>query len=515
MAVTENPELAEYFRAAPGREIRKEQEYSDSSGRLFRMDRVIIDPGAITVIDYKTGRNKEALEKYRAQMRNYMKILGEVYPGKSIGGIIAFVDLGEVEQDTMSVLVIRPGQSLIEQVLARLEGRDNDYSSSLVVFPGKRPSHFLRKALASKVESGSIPPAVLSMDEFVDSVCEKFKTPRKIETIDAVALLYDIHRKSLKPLGGKGFMTPDSFFSLGLKIYRDLEELSIEAIHPRMVREVETLIADGLPEQTKARLQSLSYFYETFYGQVEALGYSSRSMRYQLAARRIDEAALDKYRNVIFAGFFALTQCEKTFFQKLLSCGNAVFIFQDGPGLRENLRDIGISYECDKNGTTRPDMHFYESPDTHGQVMALANILGTQLEAGAAPDEKTVIVLPSSETLFPLLHHGLSAISGNDCNISLGYPLHRTPVFGFLNNLMELVNSMDENRIYARDYLKFVLHPYTKNIYYRGKSETTRILFHSVEEEILRHKAKTFVTLAEIEENGTLFREVIKEAPRG
>ena len=45
MAVTENHEMAGYFRAVPGREIRKEQEYSDSAGRLFRMDRVIIDPG--------------------------------------------------------------------------------------------------------------------------------------------------------------------------------------------------------------------------------------------------------------------------------------------------------------------------------------------------------------------------------------------------------------------------------------------------------------------------------------
>ena len=413
----------------------------------------------------------------------------------------------------MSVQVIQPGQSLIDQVLAHIEGRDNDYSSSLVVFPGKRPSHFLRKALAGKIKSSTIPPDLLSMDEFVDSICEKFRMVRKIETIDAVALLYTIHRKSLKPLGGKGFMTPDSFFSLGLKIYRDLEELSIEAIHPRMVREVETLIADGLPEQTKARLQSLSYFYETFYGEVEALGYSSRSMRYQAAARLIDESGLERYRKVIIAGFFALTQCEQTFFKKLLSHSNAVFIFQDGPGLKEKLRGLGIVHECDKNATTGPDMYFYESPDTHGQVMALAKILGTQLEAGTTPDEKTVIVLPSSETLFPLLHHGLSAISENACNISLGYPLHRTPVFGFLNNLMELVASMDENRIYARDYLKFVLHPYTKNIYYRGKSETTRILFHSVEEEILRHKAKTFVTLAEIEDNGTLFKEVIRKLP--
>ena len=414
----------------------------------------------------------------------------------------------------MSVIVIPPGQSLIEQVLARLEGKGNDYSSSLVVFPGKRPSHFLRKALAAKIGSSFIPPTVFSMDEFVDSICEKFKTARKIETIDAVALLYDIHRKSPRPLGGKGFMTPDSFFSIGLKIYRDIEELSIEAIHPRMVSEVETLIADGLPEQTTARLQSLSLFYEKFYKKVESLGFSSRSMRYQIAASRIDESGLDRYGKVIIAGFFALTRCEKTLYQRLLSPGNAVFIFQDGPGLKEKLKDLGIVYESDKKGSAGPDVHFYESPDTHGQVMALGTILGTQIEAEAPPDEKTVIVLPSSATLFPLLHQGLSTIPENTYNVSLGYPLHRTPVFGFLNNLMELVNSMDEHRIYTRDYLKFVLHPYTKNIYYGGKSETTRILFHSVEEELLRHKAKTFVTLDEIEENGKLFKEVIQKLPK-
>jgi ATP-dependent exoDNAse (exonuclease V) beta subunit len=98
MALTRNHEMAGYFKEAPGREIRKEQEYADGSGRLFRMDRVIIDPDGLTVIDYKTGKNKEALEKYRAQVRNYMKILSEVYPGKAVSGIIAFVDLGEVEK---------------------------------------------------------------------------------------------------------------------------------------------------------------------------------------------------------------------------------------------------------------------------------------------------------------------------------------------------------------------------------------------------------------------------------
>ncbi len=96
--ILNNSEMARYFEDTPGREIRKEQEYSDGSGRLFRMDRVIIDPNSVTVIDYKTGRDKEALDKYKNQMKNYMNILEEVYSEKSVGGIIAFVDLGEVEK---------------------------------------------------------------------------------------------------------------------------------------------------------------------------------------------------------------------------------------------------------------------------------------------------------------------------------------------------------------------------------------------------------------------------------
>ncbi len=96
-AVT-NKEIERYFTAAPGRMIRKEQEYSDSYGRLFRMDRVVIDSDRVTVIDYKTGMDKNALDQYRAQLKNYMSILRDVYTGKPVKGVIAFVDLAEVER---------------------------------------------------------------------------------------------------------------------------------------------------------------------------------------------------------------------------------------------------------------------------------------------------------------------------------------------------------------------------------------------------------------------------------
>jgi len=94
----ENEEIREYFNEKPGREIRKEQDFSDAQGRLSRMDRIIIDRDRVTVIDYKTGRDGEAEEEHSNQMRNYMHILGEVFPGKKIEGILAYVDLKEIKR---------------------------------------------------------------------------------------------------------------------------------------------------------------------------------------------------------------------------------------------------------------------------------------------------------------------------------------------------------------------------------------------------------------------------------
>ena len=92
-----NEDTSQFFRESPGREIRREQEYADATGRLFRMDRVVVDTDRVTVIDFKTGEQKDA-EKYRAQIKTYMKILSEIYPEKTVRGIIAFVDLKQVEK---------------------------------------------------------------------------------------------------------------------------------------------------------------------------------------------------------------------------------------------------------------------------------------------------------------------------------------------------------------------------------------------------------------------------------
>ena len=83
------PEIVPFFSPLEGRKILNEQEFVSPDGRLFRMDRVVVDATNVMVIDFKTGDDKE---DYRDQIHGYINILQNFYPGRTIRGMLAFVD---------------------------------------------------------------------------------------------------------------------------------------------------------------------------------------------------------------------------------------------------------------------------------------------------------------------------------------------------------------------------------------------------------------------------------------
>ncbi len=413
----------------------------------------------------------------------------------------------------MNTIIINSQKNLINEIFLLLKNEGMDYSRNLLVFPGKRPSHFLLKSIADNVKCSFIPPKIFSMDEFIDYLYQKIRIDTKITTIDAVAILYDIHKKTPNPMGGHHFQSPDSFFPLGLKLYRDLEELYIENIKTSNIKLIDLTESFTIPEKTLERMQSLSFFYDNFYKSIFEQNLSTRSSRYREVSENTDNIDLSEYNRIIFSGFFALTNSEKNLFKNISKNEKTVFVFQEGTGLKEKLLELGI--KIDNMNYRHYDINFnlYSSPDSHGQVYCLGKIIKESFNNNSIENSPIAIVLPSSEILFPLIRQGLSFLNEENYNISLGYPLERTPIFGFLNNLMELINSMDENRVYVPDYLKFILHPYTKNIYFNGSPEITRIIFHTIEESLLEESNISFIELRELEENNNLLEEIYKRIP--
>jgi len=99
----EDSPLRDLFLEKAGRRALREFDFCDSTGAVFRMDRVVIDPAAVTVIDFKTGaeaatpRQAEWEQGDREQVAAYVRILKDIFPEKSVRGVLAYIDMNRWE----------------------------------------------------------------------------------------------------------------------------------------------------------------------------------------------------------------------------------------------------------------------------------------------------------------------------------------------------------------------------------------------------------------------------------
>jgi len=399
--------------------------------------------------------------------------------------------------------VLPPGQDSIKEIVGRLPANQKDFSRDLIVFPGKRPGHWLRKALAERVGASFIPPNIYSIDaliEFLHNTTLAVNKP-KLSSFDAVAVLFDIHRTLAQRLGRDAYNTLELFFPVGTKLVGELEEVMLADLSERRIREV----LGGVQFQ---KFHSFAAYYEAFYREVDMRGFVTRATMYRTVAERVKEVDWVAYRHIILAGFHTLTTTEKKIVAHLRDLENVTLLFQHGIGLQKELQTLGLHVEEEPVMPEMPELRFIKAPDIHGQVFALAAQLQEQRARETTVDQRTAVVLPSSEALLPTLHFALSLLPEESYNIALQYPLTRTPVYGFLNSLMDFVASAHNGRYSSAAYLKFILHPYTKNIRFGKQAEVTRMFFHAIEEHFVRHYAKALFSLDELENDHALFESV-------
>jgi len=87
--VLEDADCGKFFRAS-GAEVFVEKEVVDSRGNAKRIDRLIVFPAEAWVVDFKSSR--EGAEEHRAQIAEYVRIIRQVYPGRSVRGFLVYLD---------------------------------------------------------------------------------------------------------------------------------------------------------------------------------------------------------------------------------------------------------------------------------------------------------------------------------------------------------------------------------------------------------------------------------------
>ncbi|OGS12782.1 MAG: hypothetical protein A2234_04785 [Elusimicrobia bacterium RIFOXYA2_FULL_58_8] len=413
----------------------------------------------------------------------------------------------------MKVKIIGPEESLVaaagEILLA-----SKSLSANIVVFPGKRPAHFLRKYLAEKRGTALRAPMIVSMDAFVDLAAQELGIKgREASALDLVAVLYGRLKKELCGVIARepGELALDALLPWALKLTGDFEELKIELKNSVDLSGYDSILPEDLRSAAFIKkLESFSRLYGEFYQELAKENLLTRGVKYARVAESIGGFDAGKYENIIFAGFFALTSAEKAILKHLCAAGARVLL-EPGPGLEEQFSFLGLKApppgivplrQTSTAGFPAPDLHFYKAPDTHGEIFMLAQVLAGA--GGEAAAGGSVIVLPDPAALFPLIENVLPR--AGEYNVSMGYPLAATPVYALLDALGDLLEKKSEAGYFAPNYLKFVFHPYVKNIYLQGSAEPSRVIFQTVEE-YLSGRMNKYVTLAEIETNERLLAD--------
>lgn len=367
-----------------------------------------------------------------------------------------------------------------------------DRERTIVVFPGKRPALFLRKRLSELVGKAFIPPRIFSLEDFISYLYERgFGKAVFINSLDASWLIFTLSREMHRL---KDYPTFESFFFWGTRIYNMFEEFEKELIPSeefKKVKEYSELL--GVPEGIRAILGTFSELKSRFDEELEKRGFTTPGKILRKVAESIENLRAELPGQVYFVGFSALTRAEEKILRTLLK-GDVFLIRQGGDEWRffKNMDEWGFAVERVKMEEPEPEIHLWASPNLHGEAVALSKIL-----RNFAPEE-TVVVLPDPSILIPVLEEALTQY-GSEFNISMGYPLKRTPLYALIESIMYLIETKRYEKFYSRSYLKLMLHPYMKNIMVEKDPSRMRIAVHYVEEQLTRMN-RIFITLEEVED---------------
>ena len=390
--------------------------------------------------------------------------------------------------DYLETEYIRPGKNLGRLAL---------------VFGGKRPELFLKRALARKIKTAFIPPRFFTIDDFTGYVIGKKDVFRRGAELDQC---YEIFRLAaqLVPDILKDRGTFSQFLPWAREILHFIEQLDLEMVENNTLNNVKAHAQIGydVPESINRLLQGIVTLRRATHQNMLQKSEYSRGFQYLRAAHLIPETDFPEFDEIWFCNVFYLNRAEEAMIRNLLGREKARVIVQGDERRWPVLeRMAGAFRHPVREGDIVPAPAFalklYCGFDLHSQIGLVRELLKNIDEP-----EETVIVLPEADHVIPLLSEIAAYLK--DFNVSMGYPLKRSSLYSLFVQVFQAQLSRKADRYYSKDYLKVLRHPLVKNLRLSGTPAVTRVLVHKLEEILTGQQEAAvsgmlFVSLAEVE----------------
>ena len=361
-------------------------------------------------------------------------------------------------------------------------------AETAIIFPNRRAGRVMQKRLAEKIGKPFFSPTFFNINDFILSL-----SPLKgLSTQELLIELYAVFGR-FEYAKDRDF---ESFLSWATTFLQDINDIDMQLVNAPDVfenlsnlRELQTSFGN---ETLSLNQQKYLQFYELLpelycafndsllnnHNGYEGLIYKDVS---------INVATYDtkhRFKRYIFAGLGVLSPAEYKIIQHYVANHQAELYFDFDTfyaepfssiihQLKESFSLSSLSWISDDYATIPKEIRQVGVSKNLSQVLYAIDRIN-EFRAEGTLDE-TALVLADESLLLPFIH----AYNGDDVNYTMGYPLSETPVYGLLQNIIEMTKNsyrfkeMQENRellYYHKDVLTFFRNPLIKECFFTEES---------------------------------------------
>jgi len=357
-----------------------------------------------------------------------------------------------------------------------LYSRYGDQLSELcIVFPNRRAGLYFKKYLSEIVDKPIWSPKTITINELMPEISD-------LQLADNVKLLFELYKVYSKIK--KSNESFDDFYFWGEMLLNDFDDIDKYLVNPEdLFKNLKNLksIQDQFTYLSENQIQAIQEFWKSFDPEKNSIHQQDfisiwtvlyeiyiefnqalkeqhiayEGMIYREVANKLNKNIPTQlsYQKYIFIGFNALNNCEKTLFTNLNNNKKADFYwdydtayienetFEAGFFLRENTKNYKQplsfgSKDIFNNLLKSKNIEVVSVPSDVGQAKYISQKLIENKETQSDNPDKMAIVLADEHMLIPVVHSIPDTIE--KVNITMGYPVINTPIYSFLEHIIEL-----------------------------------------------------------------------------
>lgn len=374
-----------------------------------------------------------------------------------------------------------------------------DIADIAVVFNNKRPITYLKKHLVDVYQQAIWSPQFYTIQEFFSLSTSKVQA----SSISQFFYLYELHNELLAKEGVEP-ETLEEFYPIAEIILSDFSQLDYDLVDIAHIfmelsdtTEIEIAFQHFTPEQQAFIRQFWQSFsiqghtgvqkrflrlwrrlptlYKAFKERLQAEGQTNFPTIYRDLAEGKEEnkTFVDQFKQVLFVGFNALNRAEAKLFREWQEQGKALFYFDaDSHYLDDKLQEAGLFIRRNIFQTgllnalgdvpniianRADDVHIYQSLGKISETKLLYDLLSKHQDES----KSSAILLADEGLLVPLLQ----SLPYTDVNITTGYPLIQSPIYGLLDlwmNVQVLISQQHKEKIPYQLLETYLTNPMSK-----------------------------------------------------